>query len=94
MKTRLFNRGNGWYVSATNYKDKEDKAYMNVFFPKNSPDFHETEKGYDVLDIFVEEGAFNCYKGKIGLTVFKYSIAESPKQDTKVRIEEEELPFY
>ena len=26
----------GWYTTAKNRNDKEDKAYVNLFFPKNT----------------------------------------------------------
>ena len=76
MKTRMFNRGKGWYVSANNYKDPNDKAYMNVHFTRDcgEPVVDMNDKGYSVKDIEVLEGKYNSYKGVIGLTVFKYEL--------------------
>ena len=31
MKQRIFNKGKGWYISASNYKDKEDKIVISGF---------------------------------------------------------------
>lgn len=99
MKTRLFNRGKGWYVSATNWKDNQDKAYMNVRFVKCAePMYHNTEKGYDIIDIVVTEGKYECYQNKISLTVFNY---ELPKESVKTDIrpsdvndfDDDDLPF-
>ena len=74
MKVRLFNKGKGWYVSATNYKNNNDKAYMNVHFTREAgePEVDMNDKGYSVKDIKIIEGKFNSYKGVVGLTVFKY----------------------
>ena len=76
MKTRIFNRGKGWYVSANNYQDPNDKAYMNVYFTREcgEPVVEMNDKGYSVKDIVVIEGKYTSYKGKIGLIVFKYEL--------------------
>ncbi len=74
MKIKIFNKGKGWYVSASNYKDSNDKAYMGLFFPYGEPTYQENEKGYSVIDIDIQEAKFTSYKGKIGLTVFKYEL--------------------
>lgn len=76
MKTRIFNKGNGWYVSAKNYKDDTDKAYMNIHFTREcgEPEVDMNDKGYSVKDINILEGKFNSYKGVIGLTVFNYEL--------------------
>lgn len=81
------NKGNyGWYTTARNHKDKEDKAYVNLFFPK------DTEPSQDTNCIDPLEWSLSCYKGKVGLTIFKYKLIEESKKD--VQIEPDALPFY
>ena len=108
MKLRIFNKGKGWYVSAINYKDHNDKAYMGVFFTQEcgTPAYIESDKGYSVIDIDVIEGWFTSYKNKIGFTVKKYeSLTDLPLEkgyetDSKMFgnpnnvIESDDLPFY
>lgn len=75
MKVRIFNKGKGWYVSATNYKDQNDKAYMNVHFPTNEPipnGANIDHSGFDFTDIDVMEAKFGSYNKKVTMTVFKY----------------------
>lgn len=76
MKLRIFNRGQGWYVPCTNYKDNTDKAYMNVRFAHRDdpiPDNVAMEtSGYCFTDIDVLEAKFECYQKKVNMTVFKY----------------------
>lgn len=73
MKQKIFSKGNGWYISATNYKDKEDKCYINLFFPKNTePQYVDNGRGFSVKDIDIQEMKFTSYKGKAGATIFKY----------------------
>lgn len=99
MKTKIFNSGKGWYISCTNYKDKEDKAYLNLFFPKDSePTFDTKGKSYCALDIDVLEARFTSYKGRPGMTIFKYTVVEE-KEDSKMfggpsLIGQDDLPFY
>lgn len=76
----------GWYTTARNYKDKEDKTYVNVFFPKDTEPNEETEA------IDPVEWAFSCYKGKVSITIFKYKLIEESNKD--VQIESDALPFY
>ena len=111
MKITMFNRGKGWYISASNYKDDTDKCYIDVYFPKNTgPEYEDNGRGFSVKQIKVEEAKFTSYKGKPGLTIFKYSVTEEDQNeefnrsldgtkyadefDPKVKIEEKELPFY
>lgn len=108
MKATIYNRGTGWYITATNYKNKEDKTYISVFFPNNSdPMYVETKEGYDKRVINIAEGKFTSYKGKAGLTVFKYSEVNDDnngmeqitrKQDNGgggyAEIKANDLPFY
>lgn len=76
MKVRIFNKGKGWYVSATNYKDQNDKAYMNVYFGNHDEPIPNNANidtsGFDFTDIDVIEAKFGAYKGKVTMTVFKY----------------------
>lgn len=84
-----------WYVVGTNYKDKEDKAYMDLFFLNGTePEFVPDKDGKCSYNISIEEGKFTSYKNKMGLTVFKYSIQNDAAPVNNVVIEEEELPFY
>ena len=84
----------GWYTTARNRNDKEDKYYVNLFFPKNT----EPADGTEAIDPV--EWTLTCYKGKVGMTVFKYNTVRKEKDDTEkfgnpnVTIESSELPFY
>ena len=79
----------GWYTTAKNRNDKEDKAYVNLFFPKNTRPADGTE------EIDAIEWRLTCYKGKVGMTIFKYSMIDDTEEySPKVEIEPEELPFY
>jgi len=79
----------GWYTTAKNRNDKEDKAYVNLFFPKNS-DPADGTKEIDAI-----EWRLTCYKGKVGMTIFKYSMIEDTKEySPNVEIDEDSLPFY
>lgn len=83
MKVKIFNRGKGWYISAKNYKDENDRAYMSVRFV-NCPEIvpHNNEQGYASADIKIEEASFGAYQGKMNMTVFKYTEVEAkPKND-------------
>lgn len=102
MKQRLFNRGQGWYIPVKNYKDDNDKAYCNVHFVRGTePKAIIGGQGYAVEDIDIIEWTLNCYKGKIGLTVFRYEPINKQSQnqyDTGViqhkTDDMRELPFY
>jgi len=65
-----------------------------LFFPKNT----EPADGTEAIDPV--EWTLTCYKGKVGMTVFKYNPARKEKDDTEkfgnpnVTIESSELPFY
>lgn len=77
MRIKMFSKGRGWYVSATNYKDDKDKAYLNLFFVNHTePAYVDNGRGFSVMDIDILEGKFTSYQGKIGLTIFKYTMAE------------------
>lgn len=84
----------GWYTTARNRNDKEDKYYVNLFFPKNT----EPADGTEAIDPV--EWTLTCYKGKVGMTVFKYNPVRKEKDDTEkfgnpnATIESSELPFY
>lgn len=105
MSIRIYQSKNGWYLFGTNYKDKEDKAYCNLFFPQN----REPKTTGDYIDINILEAKGTSYKGKFGLTIFKYDIVdesqikitedEEKQHDQQgsvqeIHIEQEELPFY
>lgn len=96
MKQRIFNGGNGWYISATNYKDKTDKAYMNVHFAVCEAPVYDPpkENPFTWVDIDIKEMKYTSWKQKIGLTIFKYDLIEEEKLEKDVVIEESELPFY
>lgn len=77
MKQRIINKGKGWYIIGSNYKDSKDMAFLDLFFPKNSePIAIPNDKGYASLLIDIEEAKFTSYKGKIGMTIFKYSMTD------------------
>ena len=106
MKLRIFNKGQGWYVSATNYKDNTDKAYMNVHFGNHDepiPDNVAIENsGFTFTDIDVQEAKFGAYKGKISFTVFRYEPITNAelkgyesvrRNDVPTTIDDEDLPW-
>jgi hypothetical protein len=48
-----------------------------------------------VKDIDIQEMKFTSYKGKAGVTIFKYSMIEDTKEySPNVEIDESELPFF
>jgi len=78
MIQTIFSKGQGWYISASNYKDQNDKAYINLFFPKNTEPFYQDNgRGFSVMTIDIQEAKFTSYKGKAGLTIFKYEECEA-----------------
>ena len=85
MKTRIFSKGQGWYISATNHKDQNDKCYINLYFPKNTdPVYQDNGRGFSMKDIDIEDAKFTSYKNKAGLTIFKYTeIKEGPEQNSE-----------
>lgn len=107
MRIRLYRSSKGgWYLYGNNYKDKEDKAYCNVFFPSGTDEPLTTG---DYIDINIIEAKGTSYKNKFGLTIFKYEIldetqlATTPQQEApqeemigkqEIVITQEELPFY
>ena len=100
MKQRIFNKGRGWYISASNYKNKEDKAYMNVHFAVCSEPIYRPagDNPFTFIDINIVEQKYEAYQGKIGLTVFKYEIikptqegmTEMDRQEEKYAVNQEE----
>ena len=78
----------GWYTTAKNRNDKEDKAYVNLFFPKNSDPADGTE------EIDAIEWRLTCYKGKVGMTIFKYEPCAEGGLEKDVKIEPNDLPFF
>lgn len=78
----------GWYTTAKNRNDKEDKAYVNLFFPKNSDPADGTE------EIDAIEWRLTCYKGKVGMTIFKYKPCAEGGLEKDVKIEPNDLPFF
>lgn len=99
MKQKIYNKGNGWYITCTNYKDKEDKAYLNVSFTKeNNIPYMDNGTGYNSKIIDILECKFTSYKNKpSGIKVFKYvECADDQAVSTYTRndIGPDELPFY
>ena len=78
----------GWYTTAKNRNDKEDKAYVNLFFPKNTNPADGTE------EIDAIEWRLTCYKGKVGMTIFKYEPCAEGGLEKDVKIEPNDLPFF
>lgn len=103
MKQTIFNRGKGWYISCSNYKDENDKAYISLYFPKGTtPIYEDNGRGFSMLNIDILEAKFTSYQGKAGMTIFKYVESkndESKKDDSKMFgaeniVEPDDLPFY
>ena len=85
MKQRMFNRGKGWYTTATNYQDENDKTYVNFKFAKgNEPQAVIGAQGYAVLDLDILEQKYICKEGKVGVFIFKYTVVE-PNQKVTVQ---------
>lgn len=78
----------GWYTTAKNRNDKEDKAYVNLFFPKNTGPADGTK------EIDAIEWRLTCYKGKVGMTIFKYEPCAEGGLEKDVKIEPNNLPFF
>lgn len=78
----------GWYTTAKNRNDKEDKAYVNLFFPKNTGPADGTK------EIDAIEWRLTCYKGKVGMTIFKYEPCAEGGLEKDVKIEPNDLPFF
>lgn len=83
MKLRIFNKGNGWYVSGSNYKDNTIKAYMTVNFTRGTePDYSAIfDNPFVFRDIDVLEAKFNAHKTNNGqnvidMFIFKYNLIE------------------
>lgn len=97
MKQRIFSKGKGWYISATNYKDKNDKAFVSLHFTNNNePIINVGNQGYAVMDIDIIEWRLNSYKNKVGMTIFKYYPVEEQQEAVRNEYTDEmrELPFY
>lgn len=93
MIQRIFSSGKGWYISGTNRYDQNDKAYMNVFFPRNEePAFiHAPNENYTYIDIEILSHKFESYKGKINLKVFEYKVVKT-KQDVDQEKASSQIP--
>lgn len=82
----------GWYTTAKNYKDENDKAYVNLFFPKDTEPLEGTES------ITPVEWRLTCYKGKVGMTIFKYNVNNKDETgkfgNPNTVIESNDLPFF
>ena len=97
MKQRIFNRGKGWYIPCSNYKDQNDKAYLNVKFGRDNEPLYTPpqENDYTFIDIVIDEGRFNSYEKKVStLFVYKWHRAEQQQDQRKVELSPEDLPFY
>ena len=94
MKQRIFNKGRGWYISAKNRYDKEDRAYMNVFFPmRNQPDrLPLPGEAYSFVDIEIIGHKFEAYNGKIQLKVFEYNLIATCDDVSQQNDAQEEYP--
>jgi len=106
MKTRIYRGQYGYFIVAKNYKDKDDKQYVNIHFVEGK----EPMVTGDYIDINVIDGWLTCYKGKVGFTIKEYEISKSYSNDLSVEdgyelntekfggkienISPDELPFY
>lgn len=96
MKLYISKGKYGWYTTAKNYKDKDDKQYVNLYFPKNS------DPAENVECINPIEWGLSCYKGKVGITIFKYQAIDENNDmggdraaiGKDVGIEPSDLPFF
>lgn len=88
MKLYISKGKYGWYTTAKNRNDKEDKAYVNLFFPKN------TDPADGTKEIDAIEWRLTCYKGKVGMTIFKYESCAEGGLEKDVKIEPNDLPFF
>ena len=80
MKQRIFNRGKGWYIVGNNFKDENDKAYCNLYFPQNSaPNYALNSQGWAMADIDILEAKYTSFKGVIGMTIFKYVLLNNDR---------------
>lgn len=79
MKQRIFSRGKGWYIPCSNYRDPNDKAYLNVHFGRENEPAYVPPVGNDFtfLDIDILEAKFTSYQSKANMFVFKYTIIKS-----------------
>ena len=93
MKQRIFNRGRGWYISASNYRNADDKAYMNVGFLKGQEPKYDPPVGNDFvfIDIDIEEQKYTSYNKQIQLFVFKYTIIQPEGELTEVEKDNQEF---
>lgn len=96
MKLYIKSKGNGWFTVANNYKDKDDSTTVGLYFPKDTePSYEETEDGKAyTIAIDPQEFKLTCYKGKVGMTIFKYEVVAEEKLDRNVKIDSDALPFY
>lgn len=85
----------GWYTTARNRNDKDDKQYVNLFFPK----YTEPQDGTEQINPI--EWTLTCFKGKVGMTIFKYEVQDNSKMGgdradigKDVGIEPNDLPFF
>ena len=85
MIQRIFSSGKGWYISGTNRFDANDKAYMNVFFPRNEEPayIHAPNENYTYIDIEILGHIFEAYKGKMNLKVFEYKVVKTKQDDDR-----------
>lgn len=85
MKQLIFrSKLGGWYIYGTNYKYKQDVAYCNLFFPKNSEPMATDMTKKLLIDI--QEAKFTSYKNKLGLTIFKYEQLSENELNDEVSI--------
>lgn len=90
----------GWYTTAKNYKDDNDKVYVNVRFVNCAePSFSATG-----VRIKPDDFKLECYKGKVSMTIFAYQEVkkdesgkfggEKSQSSQSINIEPADLPFY
>lgn len=94
MKQRIYNRGNGWYIPAHNYKDSEDNSSLNVGFTRGTEPVYTPpkENDYTFLDIDIQEAKFNSWHRKVSqMFVFKYTVIG--KREQKNTVEEQNREF-
>ena len=98
MKLYIKSKGNGWFTVASNRNDSKDSCTVGLYFPKKiteEPVYIPTDDGKAyTIAIDVIEWKLSCYKGKVGMTIFKYEPCAEGGLEKDVKIEPNDLPFF
>ena len=72
-KTKIYNKGKGWYIKAHNLS-RDDFAYMPVTFKENEPEYIPDSNGITEAVIEVKEWYFYSYKRTMRMGVKEYDL--------------------